>query len=88
MVEMINERKLSDDRSKKRDLLSSFVNANEEFLSDGKQLLMEEELIGKWPSSVERSFGLKSYYPGNGFMFYFAGYEVRLLLSRMHGLLT
>lgn len=47
MVEMIEERKFSEDKEQKRDLLSSLVNANEEFLDDGKQLLLEEELIGK-----------------------------------------
>ena len=50
MLEMIEERKLSEDKERRRDLLSSFVNANEEFLDDGKRLLLEEELIGKQPS--------------------------------------
>ena len=47
MLEMIEERKFSEDKERRRDLLSSFVNANEEFLDDGKRLLLEEELIGK-----------------------------------------
>ena len=45
---MINERKLSDDKDEKRDLLSNLVNANEELLDDGEQRLGEVELIGTW----------------------------------------
>ena len=48
LVELINERKFSDDKGGKRDLLSNLVNANEEVLDDGEQRLGEEELIGKW----------------------------------------
>ena len=43
---MINERKISDEKDEKRDLLSNLVNANEEFLDDGEQKLGEAELIG------------------------------------------
>ena len=46
LVEMINERKFSDEKDEKRDLLSNLVNANEEFLDDGEQKLGEAELIG------------------------------------------
>ena len=46
LVEMINERKFSDVKDEKRDLLSNLVNANEEFLDDGEQKLGEVELIG------------------------------------------
>ena len=46
LVEMINERKVSDEKDEKRDLLSNLVNANEEFLDDGEQKLREVELIG------------------------------------------
>ena len=48
-MESINERKLSDERDEKRDLLSNLVDANEEFLDDGEQRLAEVELIGTWP---------------------------------------
>lgn len=44
---MINERKLSNEKGGKRDLLSNLVNANEEVLDDGEQRLGENELIGK-----------------------------------------
>lgn len=43
---MIEERKLSNEKGEKRDLLSNFVHANEEFLDDGGQRLGEGELIG------------------------------------------
>ena len=43
---MINERKVSDEKDEKRDLLSNLVNANEEFSDDGEQKLGEAELIG------------------------------------------
>ena len=46
LVEMINERKFSGEKGEKRDLLSNFVAANEEFLDDGEQKLGEVELIG------------------------------------------
>ncbi|KAF9653322.1 cytochrome P450 [Thelephora ganbajun] len=46
LVEMINERKLSDERDEKRDLLSNLISANEEFMDDGEQKLGEVELIG------------------------------------------
>ena len=47
LAEMINERKLSNEKDGKRDLLSNLVDANEDFLDDGEQRLGEEELIGK-----------------------------------------
>ena len=47
LAEMINERKSSNEKGEKRDLLSNLVDANEEFLDDGEQRLGEEELIGK-----------------------------------------
>ena len=43
---MINERRFSDEKDEKRDLLSNLVNANEELLEDGEQRLGEVELIG------------------------------------------
>jgi hypothetical protein len=43
---MIDERKFSDEKDEKRDLLSNLVDANEEFLDDGEKLLGEEELVG------------------------------------------
>ncbi|KAF9653356.1 cytochrome P450 [Thelephora ganbajun] len=46
LVEMINERKLSDEKGEKRDLLSNLVSANEEFLDGGEQKLGEVELVG------------------------------------------
>ena len=46
---MINERKFSDGKDEKMDLLSNLVDANEEFLEDGEQRLGEEELIGGEP---------------------------------------
>ena len=50
LVEMINERKRSDDKREKADLLSSLVNANEKFLGGGGKSLGEEELIGMGPA--------------------------------------
>jgi hypothetical protein len=47
LVEMINERKFSDEKDEKMDLLSNLVNANDELLEDGEQKLGEIELIGK-----------------------------------------
>lgn len=47
---MINGRKYSDEKDEKRDLLSNLVNANEELLVDGEQMLGEVELIGAWPA--------------------------------------
>ena len=44
---MINQRKFSNEKDGKRDLLSNLVDANEEFLDDGEQRLGEEELIGE-----------------------------------------
>jgi hypothetical protein len=44
---MINERKFSDEKDERMDLLANLVDANEEFLEDGEQRLGEEELIGK-----------------------------------------
>ena len=46
LAEMINERKFSDEKDEKRDLLSNLVNANEELLDDGEQRLGEIELVG------------------------------------------
>ena len=46
---MINERKFSDEKDEKRDLLSNFVNANEELIEDGEQMLTEVELVGTGP---------------------------------------
>ena len=48
-MESINERKFSDERGEKRDLLSNLIDANEELLDDGEQRLGEVELIGTWP---------------------------------------
>jgi len=45
---MISGRKYSDEKDEKRDLLSNLVNANEELLDDGEQILGEVELIGVW----------------------------------------
>ena len=45
-MESINERRLSDKKDERRDLLSNLVNANEEFLEDGEQRLGEAELVG------------------------------------------
>ena len=50
LVEMINERKFSDEKGERTDLLSNLVNANDEFLEDGEQKLGEAELIGKGSS--------------------------------------
>jgi hypothetical protein len=44
---MINERKLSDEKDEKMDLLSNLVDANEELLENGEQRLGDEELIGR-----------------------------------------
>ena len=49
MLELINERKFSDERDEKRDLLSNLIDANKELLDDGEQRLGEVELIGTWP---------------------------------------
>ena len=46
LAELINERKISNDKDEKGDLLSNLVNANEELSGDGEQRLREEELIG------------------------------------------
>ena len=46
MLETIDERKFSNEKDEKRDLLSNLINANEEFLEDGEQRLGEAELIG------------------------------------------
>ena len=43
---MINERKFSNEKDEKRDLLSNLIDANEELLEDGEQRLGEVELIG------------------------------------------
>ena len=52
LVEMINERKFSNEKVEKRDLLSNLVDANEELLNDGEQRLREEELIGDERESI------------------------------------
>jgi hypothetical protein len=44
---MIDERKFSDEKGERTDLLSNLVNANDEFLEDGEQKLGETELIGR-----------------------------------------
>jgi hypothetical protein len=44
---MINERKSSDEKDERMDLLSNLVNANNELLEDGEQKLGEVELLGK-----------------------------------------
>jgi hypothetical protein len=83
LVELINERKVSNEKGGRRDLLSNLVDANEEVLDDGEQRLGEEELIGK-------VFGTRSSDPhfdnpsrsGNIFIFYLAGYEVRTFSHR------
>ena len=46
LLESINERKSSDEKDEKRDLLSNLVNANGEVLEDGEQRLDESELLG------------------------------------------
>ena len=46
LAEMIRERKFSDEKDEKRDLLSNLINANEELLDDGEVRLGEIELIG------------------------------------------
>ena len=43
---MIDERKFSNEKNEKRDLLSNLIDANEELLEDGEQRLGEAELIG------------------------------------------
>ena len=47
---MINERKFSNDKREKVDLLSNLVNANEKFSGDGGKTLGEEEIIGIGPA--------------------------------------
>ena len=47
-MELINERKFTNENGGKRDLLSNLVNANEEVLDDGEQRLGEGELLGEW----------------------------------------
>ena len=53
---MINEKKLSNDENKERDLLSNLVRANEEFLEDGEQGLSDDELFGKGSELVYGTF--------------------------------
>ena len=79
LVEMIDERKFSNEKDEKRDLLSNLVNANEELLEDGEQRLGEVELVGTGQHSVYRSICLHPCRSGNVFMFYIAGHEVRIL---------
>jgi hypothetical protein len=78
LVELINERKVSNEKGGRRDLLSNLVDANEEVLDDGEQRLGEEELIGKAVNtrSGDPHFDNPSR-SGNIFIFYLAGYEVR-----------
>ena len=80
-MEVINERKFSDEKGEKRDLLSNLVNANEELSDDGEQRLGEAELIGAWPTLdlPAHLFTLSLRRSGNIFMFYLAGHEVRPL---------
>ena len=47
LIEMINDRKHSDEKDERMDLLSNLVSANDELLEDGEQKLGEVELIGK-----------------------------------------
>ena len=56
LSEMINEKKLSSDENKDRDLLSNLVRANEEFLEDGEQGLSDDELFGMGAELVYRPF--------------------------------
>ena len=53
---MINERKLSGDKNKKRDLLSNLVSASEEFSEDGEQRLSDDELFGMESEPVYGTF--------------------------------
>ena len=78
-MESINERKLSDKKDEKRDLLSNLVNANEEFLEDGEPRLDETELIGTRSSLVLRPVRLRVCGPGNMFIVYIAGHGVSIL---------
>jgi len=50
LMESINERRLSDKKDEKRDLLSNLVDANDEVLEDGEQRLADAELIGTRPA--------------------------------------
>ena len=43
---MIDERKFSNEKNEKRDLLSNLIDANKELLEDGEKRLGEAELIG------------------------------------------
>ena len=79
LVEMINEKKISNEKGEKRDVLSNLVDANEELLNDGEQRLREEELIGDEKESIRRPNRLLTFRPGNIFIFYLAGHEVRIL---------
>ena len=45
-MESIDERKYSDGKGEKRDLLSNLLNANDEVLEDGERRLGEAEVIG------------------------------------------
>ena len=47
LVELINERKNSNEKGDKRDLLSNLVGSNDDLLDDGEQKLGEDELMGK-----------------------------------------
>ena len=75
---MIDARKCSDGKDEKRDLLSNLVKANEELLDDGEQKLGEVELIGTGQYLVKLLICSHSYRSGNIFLFYIAGYEVRM----------
>jgi len=81
---MINGRKYSDEKDEKRDLLSNLINANEELLDDGEQMLGEVELIGTWPTRDLPAQLFTRPRSGNIFMFYIAGHEVRSFSQ--HGL--
>ena len=79
-MELINERKSSDEKDEKGDLLSNLVNANEELMGGGEQRLREEELIGtSFFGSIRWFIYVKSYCSGNALMFYIAGHDVKTL---------
>ena len=77
LVELINERKHSNEKHEKRDLLSNLVNANEEFSVHGEQRLGEGELLGTCQPFIQLPTSVKLHCVGDVFMFYIAGHEVR-----------
>jgi hypothetical protein len=74
---MINERKFSDEKDERVDLLSNFVDANDELLEDGEQKLGEVELIGRGSCRGLLVHSFYAWHSGNIFIFYIAGHEVR-----------